>query len=332
MGVRVTQPALSVSGTKSLGVNMSLLILPPRIVIFIFLLFAQHSLQAEECAGPEVVHSTAYSSHYPASNVLILGEEDAYLDNTKTNYWLAEFQKTTGQGFTMRLDACARSVAGIQIKNIGKGLNSHFATKAFKISGSMNENGPWETLVEDQLDDTRGIAASLFNFTFEKPVEIQFIKFDLISYWGAGGALQYFAAILATSGPTAESTTDSTIETTIDEVTNADEKPIWFYFLISIPVAFTIFGLGYMIRTNCKIRQKCCKRRVNLEKEDENLDYGTYYYADGERRQDVMEVEDSNPAYESANAQSNLGNQATDRNPKDDENPQSNSAGQLDDY
>ena len=45
-----------------------------------------------------------------------------------------------------------------------------------------------------------------------------------------------------------------------------------------------------MIRTNCKIRQKCCKCCVDLEKEDKNLDYGTYYYADGERRQDVMEV------------------------------------------
>ena len=32
---------------------------------------------------------------------------------------------------------------------------------------------------------------------------------------------------------------------------------------------------------------KCC---VDLEKEDENVDYGAYYYADGERRQDVMEV------------------------------------------
>jgi len=314
---------------------MSPLIVPPRIIIFIFLLFAQHSLQAEECAGPlspEVVQSTAYSSLVPASSVLILGEEDAWA-NDKANFWLAEFGKTTGQGFTIRLDDCARLIAGVQIKNKQKAVNGVYATKNFKISGASNANGPWETLVEDHLVDTSGgEAASLLNFTFEEPVEIQFIKFDLISYWGAGGALQYFAAILATSGPTAESTTDSTIETTIDEVTNADEKPIWFYFLISIPVAFTIFGLGYMIRTNCKIRQKCCKRRVNLEKEDENLDYGTYYYADGERRQDVMEVEDSNPAYESANAQSNLGNQATDRNPKDDENPQSNSAGQLDDY
>ena len=62
----------------------------------------------------------------------------------------------------------------------------------------MNENGPWKTLVEDQLIDTRFKAASLLNFTFDQPVEIQFLKFDLVSYWGDGGGLQYFAAIPAT--------------------------------------------------------------------------------------------------------------------------------------
>merc|ERR1712032_1759791 len=88
-----------------------------------------------------------------------------------------------------------------------------------------------------------------------------------------------------------------------------------------------------MIRTNCEIRQKWCKCCcVDLEKRDRNLDYGNYYYADGERRQDVMEVEDSNPGYESTNAESNLVSQVTARNPMDDENSQSNSADQPDDY
>ena len=154
-----------------------------------------------DCVGPlspEVVQSTAYHS-YQASNVLILGETDAFLAMGKYNYWLAEWQKTTEQGFTLKLDDCARLIAGCQIKNTGKG-NSGIATKNFKISGSMNENGPWETLLEDQLVDTsRGEAASLLNFTFKEPVEIQFVKFDLISYWGSSGGLQYFAAIPATS-------------------------------------------------------------------------------------------------------------------------------------
>ena len=54
--------------------------------------------------------------------------------------------------------------------------------------------------MEDKLANTWGRAASLLDFTFEEPVEIQFLKFDLISYWGIyGGGLQYFAAVLAKS-------------------------------------------------------------------------------------------------------------------------------------
>ena len=72
--------------------------------------------------------------------------------------------------------------------------------------------------------------------------------------------------------------------------TGLDFKTIGHYTTVSILAAIAIFGVGYMIRTNCKIREKCCKCCVDLEKEDKNLDYGTYYDADGERRQDVMEV------------------------------------------
>ena len=35
---------------------------------------------------------------------------------------------------------------------------------------------------------------------------------------------------------------------------------------------------------------QCCFTCQDLEKEDKNLDYGTYYYDDGDRRTDVMEV------------------------------------------
>ena len=68
-------------------------------------------------------------------------------------------------------------------------------------------------------------------------------------------------------------------------------KTIVYYILISIPVLFTIFGLIYMCRViNCNLKEKFCKCCVDLEKEDDNLDYGTYYYSDGDRRLDVMEV------------------------------------------
>ena len=69
-----------------------------------------------------------------------------------------------------------------------------------------------------------------------------------------------------------------------------DLKTIVYYLLISVPIILTIFGVAYMCRTNCEVREKCCKSSVNSEKEDKNLDYGNYYYDDGERRKDVVEV------------------------------------------
>jgi len=307
--------------------------------ILTFLLLAQNSLQVEECGNPgtpEVVESTAYGTgeHFPASNVLVLGEEDAWV-GCCCNYWLAEQGKTTGQGFTLKIGKCPMLIAGCQIKNKGKGVDSARATKEFRVSGSVNQNGPWETLVHDELVDTRNKAASLLNFTFDELVEVQFIRFDLISYWGGlGGGLQYFAAIPATGETTTNGAiTTTTVEVTIPDAkqeTGLDFKTIGHYTIFSILAAIAIFGVGFMIRTNCKIREKCCKCCVDLEKRDINLDYGTYYCADnGERRQDVMEVEDSNPAYESTNAESN---QATEINPKDDENSRLNSADQLDEY
>ena len=145
----------------------------------------------------EVVQSTSFNSLYPASSVLILGEQDAGLGNGPVNFWLAENRKTTGQGFTMKVDSCARWVAGVQIKNIGEGIQQNRATRGFKVSSSKNLNGPWKNILEDELvDTTGGNAASLLNFTFEDPVELQYLRFDLVSYWGFnGGGLQYFAPI-----------------------------------------------------------------------------------------------------------------------------------------
>ena len=63
----------------------------------------------------------------------------------------------------------------------------------------------------------------------------------------------------------------------------------WVYYaLISIPILFTVVGLIYMIRKICFPKmQECC---VDLEKEDLNNEYGTYYDTSGEMWQDRMEV------------------------------------------
>ena len=60
--------------------------------------------------------------------------------------------------------------------------------------------------------------------------------------------------------------------------------------MICFVIILTIIGLGHMIRHNCHCRVKCCFTCKEEEKGDINLDYGTYYSQDGERRDNIMEV------------------------------------------
>ena len=144
-----------------------------------------------------MVNSTDHTDSHQANNILCFGEEDAH-PNNKPNYWLAERNKREGQGFTMKVDNCSRLIAGFRIKNKGNGARNNWATKDFLVSGK-NQTGSWQNLTEAQLSDTRAKPAPLLNFTFDKPYLVQFLKFDLVSFWGVkGGGLQYFAPIPAT--------------------------------------------------------------------------------------------------------------------------------------
>ena len=102
-----------------------------------------------------MVQSTAISSSFPASNVLILGQRDAWI-NDKTNFWLAERGKTAGQGFTLKLDDCAR-IAGCQIKNLGKGYfiqnMAYLITINCLITQVQDRNPAYETSDAGQVDD-----------------------------------------------------------------------------------------------------------------------------------------------------------------------------------
>ena len=98
--------------------------------------------------------------------------------------------------------------------------------------------------------------------------------------------------------------------------------------------AMTLVGLVIMIRSNCHFKVQCCITCKEEEKTDFNLDYGTYYYDDGERRTDVVEVSivqslfchliyffsqarDHNPDYDDYDyTESDFHNVVTDNNPQ----------------
>ena len=93
----------------------------------------------------------------------------------------------------MKVGNCTRGISGFEIKNTAR---SDWQTRGFRVSGSLNESGPWQPLVEDELD----ASSNLVNFTFDKPVGLQFLKFELLSYSKHGGGLQYFEPISTIPG------------------------------------------------------------------------------------------------------------------------------------
>ena len=63
----------------------------------------------------------------------------------------------------------------------------------------------------------------------------------------------------------------------------------------SAQVAMIIASVSFVVTLMCIVVFLLCKlskknKREPVVKEEENPDYGTYYYASGDRREDVMEV------------------------------------------
>ena len=112
-----------------------------------------------------------------------------------------------GHGFIIKLSDCKMSVVGVRIKNVAHPYRSpaERATKGFSVYGGLKDSGPWEELLEEEFDNPLLDGApkpSLQTFYFKEAVELQFLRFDLDSYWGdKGGGLNYFAVITVAGNP-----------------------------------------------------------------------------------------------------------------------------------
>ena len=58
--------------------------------------------------------------------------------------------------------------------------------------------------------------------------------------------------------------------------------------IASVSSVVTLLCVAVIVFLLCKLSKK--NKRDPVVKEEENPDYGTYYYASGDRRRDVMEV------------------------------------------
>ena len=95
------------------------------------------------------------------------------------------------------------SIVGVHVKNIKhrtspSDLPSR-ATRSFIISGVLRESDPREPLLEEEFENPfleGAPAPTLQTLYFKEVVEVQFLRFDLDTFWGPyGGGLDYFNVI-----------------------------------------------------------------------------------------------------------------------------------------
>ena len=158
------------------------------------------------CDGSEeakVTWSTSYDcpggvhcGKFPASGIFSLAD-DGTAGHNKFNFWLAP-QKKAGpeQGFTLDLGSAQKAV-GVQLKNTHNRRFRDRGTKKFRLLGSSRSSeGPWQKILEANLQDSRQQKAPpVIKKFFEKPLIVRFVKFQLIEFWGEGGGLQYFSVL-----------------------------------------------------------------------------------------------------------------------------------------
>ena len=126
---------------------------------------------------------------FSVKNLLTRSQKEIFAKN----YWLAPDRKKKAE-FVLSL-GCPRSVNKVELVNTHNGAARDRATKTFKVLTSMSgAKKDWHQVFTKTLEDSRKqtdpLPLQTFRFTDRAA---KFVKFQLISKYGYGGGLQYFA-------------------------------------------------------------------------------------------------------------------------------------------
>ena len=112
-------------------------------------------------------------------------------------FWLAP-SGHTGHSFTIKISNEKLTINRVLIKNAAfESRTSQRATRAFQVYGSLEENSRWTQLLKGEFNDpfpAGAPAPTVEVFNLKEAAEVKFLRFDIDSFWGDGGGLDYFAA------------------------------------------------------------------------------------------------------------------------------------------
>jgi hypothetical protein len=132
-----------------------------------------------------------YSAYHVVTN-----EQDFWYDfpTRYSNYWLVDDGKTGEDARLYMVFACPTSISGFRIKNTHNRDSYDRGTNKFKIFTSTSGSGPWTEILSSNLPDARnGSTVPLLQFALGSPITTQYVMFQIDSFYGRSGGLQYFA-------------------------------------------------------------------------------------------------------------------------------------------
>eukprot|EP00092_Neocalanus_flemingeri_P033056 GFUD01035950.1.p1 GENE.GFUD01035950.1~~GFUD01035950.1.p1 ORF type:complete len:521 (-),score=149.13 GFUD01035950.1:312-1874(-) len=142
--------------------------------------------------GPEdvTVSGDKYGTDFPVESLLTHQDFEVW-NGSHANYWAGP-NKRAGT-FILNL-GCRQTFRGIRLVNTHDFTWKAGATRQFKLHVSDTKSGPWAQVLDTQLEDSRQQKdpLPLQNFALDTETTAQFLKFELVSWWGDYGGLQYF--------------------------------------------------------------------------------------------------------------------------------------------
>merc|ERR1712236_6615 len=117
----------------------------------------------------------------------------------RCNFWLTPDEKTGDEAALYMYFSCPRTISGFYIKNTRNNVANDRGTKKFRISSSeTSNNGDWTTQLEGTLPSAINVPTNkvpTLSFPLDNgPITTRFIKFEIESFYGRGGGLQYLKA------------------------------------------------------------------------------------------------------------------------------------------
>ena len=122
---------------------------------------------------------------------VVTNEEDFRLGNN-SNYWVTDDGKTGADSNLYMTFSCNITISSFRIKNTHNYDAQDRGTNQFKILASYSSSGPWTEILANNLPTAINVTyVPTLQFDLGSPITAQFVIFQITSFYGYGGGLQF---------------------------------------------------------------------------------------------------------------------------------------------